>query len=260
MKRHTAFLIVFVLLVGVGIALALPDSPIYLAKILRPPARYEGQPLSYWLENLQSPEPQERQKAARLLGKVAIDTEETDRPVTVQALTKMVVEDPDRGARIEASQALTFVKEDTPALVSAVPDLARALEDKEIVVRINTTKVLLKLGGAAKPAVPALFKALKDKANDDNGKISYYSVKDMAALVLGKATAGTPEAVPALRELLAAAKTSNSKHALVRALGFVGPEARPALPELRDLLSYNDPEVHTAVEQAIRSIEGGQAK
>jgi HEAT repeat protein len=256
MKRQSALLLVFLLLlVGIGIAVALPASPIYLPKLLRPPVRYEGQTLAHWLDVLQSPEIKERQQAAHLLGTVTIEPEDADEAVT--GLTRVLLTDPDKGARIEASLALTKVKGDTPALARAVPDLARALEDKEVMVRMNTARVLLNLGGAARPAVPALLKALQDKANDDNGKTFFYTVKEMAALALGKASAGTAEAVPALRELLAATKTSDSKHALVRAIGFIGPEARPALPDLRGLLTYNDAQVHAVVEEAIRNIEGG---
>jgi HEAT repeat protein len=257
MKRQSAFLLVFVLLVGLGIALAVPASPLYLAKLLRPAARYEGQFLSHWLDALQSPEAKERQEAAHLLGSVEIDPDDTGE--AVKALTKVLLEDSDRGARIEASLALTKVKGDSPALARSVPELAQALEDKEVMVRLNTARVLLNLGGQARPAVPALLKALQDKANDDNGKAFFYTVKEISALALGKASAGTDVAVPALRELLAASKTADSKHALVRAIGFVGPEARPALPELRALLSYPDAQVHVVVEEAIQNIDPGQA-
>src|SRR5438445_268656 len=82
--------------------------------------------------------------------------------LAVPALAAIVAEDPDREARIQASLALLKIG---AAARAAVPQLTGALADEEPLVRMNAAMVLAKLRAEARPAVPALIKALKDDSN-----------------------------------------------------------------------------------------------
>jgi hypothetical protein len=249
-KRRTAFLLVFVPLVLAGVAVALPGSPVYLPKLLLSP-QYKDHPLPYWLEAAHSVDLNDRRDAARALGQIG-----TQSDAAVAELTQLLLGDADRGARIEASLALTKMDPATPTLVGAVPALARALEeDREPVVRLNCAIALTRLGGQAKPAVPALLRAVQDSRNDTNGKIFYFTVQEIAALALGRASAGTAEAVPVLTQKLAGAHTSTSRAYYVRALGAVGPEARPCLDAIRSLLQDESPYLRQAAARAIERID-----
>jgi HEAT repeat protein len=251
MKRRPFFLLGLVLLILVGVALALPGSPAYLPNLLRPPALYHDHTLSYWLEAAHSDDLNDRRDAARAMGQIG-----TQSDAAVTELTKVLLGDADRGARIEASLALTKMDPASPTLVGAVPSLARALEeDKEPVVRLNCAIALFRLGGEAKPAVPALLRAVQDSRNDTNGKIFYFTVQEMAAVALGQASAGTAEAVPALTQKLAGARTAASRVYYVRALGAVGPQARPCLAAIRSLLQDESPHLRQAAEKAIERID-----
>src|ERR1700719_3359450 len=116
--------------------------------------------------------------------------------------------------------------------VSAVPAFAQALEGREPLIRRNACVVVSRLGKDALPVLPALIKALKDKDNDTNANMFHFTIQEMAALSIGRATAGTAEGVPVLLEALSSATKPDMRRYLARALGEVGPEARSAIPAL----------------------------
>jgi HEAT repeat protein len=268
-RRSIVFLLLVVVVIVAGVAVAIPASPVFLPKWFHLPPEYDGHPASFWIRELDSPEIEARRKAARALANLGSLSEES-----IPSLCKALTEDEDRGTRVEASLVMTRMNAKSPALAAAVPALVQALEDKEPAVRINAAMTLMKLETAARPAIPALLRAVKDKANDTNAGLHHFTVQEMAAMALGKASAGTDVAVPALRELLAEAKSDSGRLARIRALGFVGPDARPALPELRALLinpgalvtaagtsacaqsRLRVPQLREAAEDAIRNIEG----
>src|SRR5262245_45342284 len=102
MNRRSVFLLGIVLLVLAGVAMSIPGSPAYLPNLLRPPTLYRDQALSYWLEAVHSDDENDRREAARALGQIG-----TESDVAVTELTNLLLGDADRGARIEASLAMT---------------------------------------------------------------------------------------------------------------------------------------------------------
>jgi hypothetical protein len=142
-----------------------------------------------------------------------------------------------------------------PASRAALPALIGALTDSEPLVRLNAAYALLRLGEEARPAIPALGKALAHPDNQTNGGLFFVSIQELAAQALGRASAGSAEAVPALTAALGSASEGTSS-AAVRALGKIGPAARSAVPQLRALLEDNSKEVRQAARQALRQIEG----
>src|SRR5262249_29719661 len=114
----------------------------------------------------------------------------------------------------------------------AVPDLTKALDSKEARVPSEALAVLGRIGPAAEGAVPRLEAALK-------GPNGYLRV--LAAEALWR-IARPPDALPTLRALLdrqAAGKAGVEgaeyfdTTAAVRALGRLGPDAWPALDDLK---------------------------
>jgi HEAT repeat protein len=232
------------------LAVLIPRSPLYLVNWINPRGQHLGRSTRSWMRDLRSPEPQTRREAISALGTIGDNAREA-----VPALAKILVEDPDPGARIEAGLALTKMDSAT----EAVPELAQALvEDEEPLVRMNAARALLRLGEEAKPAVPELIKALKDKANDTNANAFHATIQEVVAVALGKATAGTNEGVPALTEALKAARTIPGRKALARALGDVGPAAQAAVPPLQALLEDDNAYVREAARDALEKIKGSQ--
>jgi HEAT repeat protein len=235
------------LLMLVALALLIPSSPAYAPKLVeRYVHQHDGHGTGYWMDALDSPDAQARRKAVHSLGMIGTDAEEA-----VPALAAVMREDPDVTVRIEASLALFRM---APASRSAVPALAEALGDDEPLVRMNAANTLFRLRTDARAAVPALIEAAR--APENGGRLLTFGVtiREVATLALGRASAGTAEAVPALTQLLEAAETGGMRRAAVRALGDVGADARPAAPQLRALLTQDDSLLREAAEEALRKI------
>ena len=116
-----------------------------------------------------------------------------------------------------------------------VSALIRALRDRDARVREDAAAALGKLGTDAKPAVPALIRALKVE-NDTY----LYSMRSAAATALGQIGPEAREAVPALVEALKTGAGEFRYHyvrsAAATALGQIGPEAKDAVPALIEAL------------------------
>jgi hypothetical protein len=237
-----------ILLVGATAALAIPGSPVYLPMFSRWFHNYRS--TRHWAQELNNPDAEARLKAIKELGAIGSDARDA-----IPALSTIMLEDSDRFARIEASLA---IKKMHPATRDALPALIRALEDEEPWVRMNVVLSLVQLHEEARPAVPALIKALKNENNQTNlGKFPL-TIQEAAASALGWASAGSDEAVPALLEALEtedAKRGAIRRQIIARALGLIGPEARPAVPKLKAMLKDQSDDVRRAAEDALKRIE-----
>ncbi len=94
----------------------------------------------------------------------------------------------------------------------AMPEIYKALEDKDAGVRAAAAKCLGACGQPADKAVPALLKLLKEDKDD--------SVKIAAALGLGSMGKSAKAALPTLRELAAdkTSKLGKTAKAVVKAI------------------------------------------
>jgi HEAT repeat protein len=249
MTKRRAVWLVFGLVVLAGIALLLPSSPVYLPNYFYPVGKYfDNQPTSFWIKELANPDTDARRRAVFALGSIGPEASEA-----IPTLATLMLEDPDTLVRVDASLALSKMD---PASKAAIPSLTQALDDKEPFVRMNAAMALFRLGPEARPAIPALCKALKDDNNQSAPGAFHYSVQGMAALALGRASAGSADAVPALTAALESAETPDQRIAVARALGEVGPLAHPAVPQLKTMLKDKDADVRQTVEQALQQIEG----
>jgi HEAT repeat protein len=146
--------------------------------------------------------------------------------------------------------AATLVKHHEKAL----PGLVEAMKESDANRRLAAAKVLRTMGPDAKPALPTLTAAI----NDSNAAVQVValealaafgaevqetvpsmtqlvdhqdvSVRNTALLVLGRLGPHASAAVPGLAERLRSAKSWDRQHPLLRTLGDIGPEARPAAP------------------------------
>jgi HEAT repeat protein len=239
------------LLLLVALAVLIPDSPVSLPSWFEHGPSYDGHGVPYWVKALGSSNAASRYQAIFALGAMGPDAR-----AAVPALAAVLAKDADAEARHQAALALLKIG---PAARAAVPELAQALDDEEPAVRMNVALLLNRLGPEARPAVPALIKALKRGGNQTNVRGFYVTIQETAALALGRASAGTAEGVPALTAFLEGAGTAERREYAARALGAVGSEARPAVPQLRPLLKDPSDVVREAAEQALQMIEAGQS-
>ncbi len=229
-----------------GVIVLIPGTPAYLPNFFGSQGRFEGRSARDWARDLGSPDPESRRKAANALGAIGPDAGEA-----VPALAAALRDDPDPQVRGDAALALAKM---APASRTAVPALAEALSDENPLTRMNAALALFRLKEEARPAIPALTRAVKDPRNEQYLNTFAVTIREMAVLALGRAGAGTAEVVPALAEALEDARTDLARRAAAQALGEVGPEARPAVPQLRGLLHDENADVRLAVEEALRKI------
>ncbi|HEY7330063.1 MAG TPA: HEAT repeat domain-containing protein [Gemmataceae bacterium] len=247
-RRAQNALLLFSLLAWVG--LVVPGSPAYLPSLLVHYSHlHGGHTLGYWVRALERPDAEKRLQAIFHLGAMGSDAAEA-----VPVLARILTDDPDREARHQAALALSKM---APASAAAVPALARALdEDEEAPVRMCAAIALSTLGKQAQPAVAVLIRAVERRANRTNLRTFSFTIQEMAALALGRATAGTTEGVAALTEALQSARTANRRLILARALGEVGAPAHAAAPQLRALLADDSPNVREAAKESLQKILG----
>jgi hypothetical protein len=249
MTRRLAPWLVAAPVVLAALAVVVPGSPAYLPGWLAPQAPSDGDSVRAWALALDGPDPAARRQAVLGLGALGERAGEA-----VPALAKVLREDGDPATRGEAARALANM---APASRAAVPALAQALGDDEPRVRMHAALALAGLRGEARPAVPALARALDDEANrTDLGAFSL-TIQEAAALALGRA--GGDEAAPALARALRPDRPEGLRRAAARALGEAGAAARPAVPQLRALLTDSNFELRLAAAEALWKVERGQA-
>jgi HEAT repeat protein len=247
MTRRQVMRLVVIVVALAAVAVLIPGTPIYLPNLLSRSGLYEAGAARSWIKALDSPDAETRHQAVHALGAMGPEGAEA-----VPALARILREDADYQDRGEAALALLKI---APASKAAVPELAQALEDKEPIVRMNSALALFRLGTESRPAVPALIKAMGEDDNDTNVATFTFTIRMMAARAVGRATAGTADGVPALSAALEGSHSEPMTLAVARALGEVGPEARPAVPQLRKLLQDNSKDVRQAAEEALQRIE-----
>jgi HEAT repeat protein len=238
-------------LVLAALAVLVPGSPAYLPDLLRGEEGFQGHGVAYWTAALDGPDAEGRGRAAFALG--------TFGPGAGEAVPRLAVrlrEDPDPSVRHQAALALVKL---APASRAAVPALAEALDDENPFVRMNAALALFRLREEARPAIPALRHAARYPKNQTDLGTFTFSIQEIATLALGRASAGRPDAVPALTAALNEADTERMKVIVLRALGDVGAAARPAVPQVRDRL-HDRREVRTAAAEALRQITGESPK
>jgi HEAT repeat protein len=248
MRKRLLFWVPTLTVALAGAALALPASPFYLPEFLFRGGYHDGHPTAYWIDQLKAPDAAARYRAIHALGAIGPQA-----GAAVPALAVILRQDPERRLRVEAALALTKMR---PASEPAIPALAEALGDEDDQVRMYAVIALAGLGRASRPAVPALTAALQNATNETYVNTFTFTIQEEAAIALGQASAGTPEAVPVLMETVRTAPSDRLRQAATRALGTVGAEARPAVPLLRTLLGEKDRVPRWVVEDALSRIEG----
>jgi HEAT repeat protein len=252
--------------------------------------RYNGYSARHWTSALDSPNDDVRLEAIHGLGALGPEA-----GAAVPALSKILVESPADYERIEAAMALSKMvpasRTAVPALAQALEDknlwvrwnAANALQ------RLGAQPRGKDEAPVTRPAIPALAKAVKDRGNQTNLNKFLSSIQQEAVLALGRASAGSPEGVQTLIDALQdfrqqtrkvviktvqgerarqkndeadkaasmAAAVISTKIAFARALGAIGPEARPAVKLLREMLKEDQiSDFKSAAEEALQKIEG----
>lgn len=163
-----------------------------------------------------------------------------DDPARIESL----IEDlacPEARVRVAAARGL---RETSRRARPAVPALSRALQDDDPHVRYLAADALSEIGPEAPHAVPDLIRALRDP---------YPRIRCLAADALGQIGPEARAAVPALAGLLAD-HDEDVRAFAARALGEIGPEGRMAVPALTRALKDKHLGNREVVVEALRRI------
>jgi HEAT repeat protein len=135
-----------------------------------------------------------------------------------------------------------------PSYLGVAPgDWIAALRSSDSLERRLASHALAEIGPAAQEAVPALIEALRDPES---------FVRLWAAAALARVQPENPDAIPALvagmRDGISFVRSLGAWH-----LGRLGPRHPgivPVVPELRELLNDNDPNVRTEAQVALENL------
>lgn len=244
-KVRWVFPLVALIMVAAVFFSLVPGSPLYLPDLFIPKVMHQGKRLSEWIKLVDSPDDETRREAIFALGAMGAGAKEG-----VPALAAILSTD-DPNDRVQAALALSKM---APASVVAVPALTDALTDSELRVRWLAALALNRLGADARPAVPALIKGIGDDKHKTNLGKFHGTIQDIFVLTLGRASAGTDEALPTLLPLLGKDTPMALRVAAVRALGDVGEPARAAVPAIKEMLTDRNRALREAAEDALEKI------
>jgi HEAT repeat protein len=154
-------------------------------------------------------------------------------------------------------EALARIAPATPAAPDAVRALIRIMQDTRSSLSVSAICALKQFGTEALPAVPLLVGIIKE--NTGSGE----SCTDMA-VAAGTAVAAIAPRTPAAAEVVALltgaleSASPDTRANAIAALTAFGPEAKSALPRLRELQSNSDSAIRVTVAKAIAVIDFGE--
>jgi HEAT repeat protein len=219
-------------------ALRDPDSEVRAAAA-EALARSGRQAIAPMIELLDSAEPADQARAARILAKMGAESK-----AAVPALVR-VLGVSDDGVQQAALDALASIG---PAASAAVTPISRMLAARPSLAKRKTLIYALgEIGPPSKPAVPLITEALRDQS-DREGFLNV-----VAADALGKIGPGAASAVPALIVALGSDDVRLPTRATV-ALGNIGAEAKAAIPALVEAMEREEQEYKKNQAEAVGQI------
>jgi HEAT repeat protein len=188
---------------------------------------------------------QVRQAAFDIL--LAWDSPE-DRPLLAHLVPSLIecLGDAGSSKRARAAEALACAG---PAAAAAVPALSRALDDKDVVLCAEAAHALGKIGRSAQPAIPALRRVVKSKKYD-------YWVRVAAAKALLNIDPHPTDLVASLLEVLRD-QTDENRWFAADVLGELGPDARSAVPALKEALDSDSYTLRESAAKALQKLQAG---
>jgi HEAT repeat protein len=152
----------------------------------------------------------------------------SDAPALIKALGE-ALQDKEISVRVNAAQVLRLVG---PDCIAVLPDLLESMKEDDAFVKGWSIQAIGMIGPEASSAVPALVQVLTD---EKEGSDLSPQQKDLVGMHAAFALANIgPDAVPSLVALL---KRQGAAVLACQALRKIGPQARAAIPALKELAS-----------------------
>ncbi len=270
-KKRLVLLAVLLLAGAVGVLLAVPGyRDLVLGYVNHEPTE-DGWPLRHWVRLLSDGDPQQREQAAKTLGRLG------DAEPEVLAALRAALDDDHALVRRSAAEALGRLG---PAARSAAPALVKTLKDPDAYVRRRAARALGRVDPEPAEVLPALLTAARGEADMATriaaitslgrlGPAGAAAVPVLVQIMLEKPSRNgdvSEAARDALRHIGAAAVptlievcrqgTPSARAAVARALRDMGEPARPAIAALRMLLQDESQIVQVDAAAALGALEG----
>jgi HEAT repeat protein len=203
------------------------------------------------MELLYSEDDRCRQGAARTLSGIGSPAKDA-----VPALKKLL-DDPQPANRVWAGYALARILGDYKSGTALLIDLWKADEGFAGSSRYEIARALDLLGAEARPALDLLLEAL---LNDKTAPSTRYHVARALGHLRDKADAIVPKVMGLIDHKAEGPARVRSCVDAAQCLALLGPQAKSAVPRLRQLAEDEDNEVAEAAVHALASIEAKTAK
>jgi HEAT repeat protein len=248
---------------------ALPALLIFFGWLMMRPRepRFEGKPLSVWLEGYNLPMAQYQESWLR--ADEVVRQTGTNAIPTLLAMLRLSDSSPLKRALLDLAARQHFIKiqhvhawaQNWRAALAfkalgstgrdAVPELMRLYEyPPSAPSKRYTAMALGNIGPAAQAAVPLLLRGL-DSSSDEEVKASVIPA-------LGQIHAEPGQVVPALMKCLSGNSTEVEAGA-AKALGNFGADAEPAIPALIEILESPRADLRACATNALKQIDAGAA-
>ncbi len=200
------------------LAFLIPSSPFFITQWFLSTESYEGKTAKYWVQGLGSNDDATRGKSLEALGFMPEMASSQ-----AKRLGQLLNTEKSDALRILASQALS--KMSIPS-EECLPQLAKALDDEELLVRANAARCLLRLGPATSKCFDPILAAVQNRENQAYVGFTT-TIQETLILVLGRAISGsTPQqktiGIAQLVQLLEGGPTHEIKNSAIRGLGMSG--------------------------------------
>lgn len=170
----------------------------------------------------------------------------------VPALLRHAQHDADNEVRAICCTVLEICTRPPKVTPSIIPDLIKALENPDEILREALCTLLSRFGKEAVQAVPALVQVLKDSKNDKTSRYKWVAAEALGAIAPG--TQFAEQVVAALIESLGYPDWRGPSGS-IRALAAFGPKAAAAIPRLQEFKASKDPMVKDAATEALAQIK-----
>ncbi|MSQ95258.1 MAG: hypothetical protein EXR98_11975 [Gemmataceae bacterium] len=294
MIKRLALVTAVLLLLGIGIAFAVPATRYPLLAFLQNERLHRGRPLRYWIGTLKDNDPEVRRRAALNLGDLAVCKQPGQIDAECSQVIAALIEtlgDADGFVRKCAATSFLMVPKETPVpqdsatiarLTTALGDgevavrqagvrglwqagavakegsgvgrLTAALADKDDFVRAYASRALARIGPDAKDAVPTLLERLRQDEERDDRKLAAKAMGLIGAKAIGPLL---PDTVAALIDALKNDARGLREYS-ARSLGQLG--AKDAIPALKKIMKDRDEHVAAAAAEALKLLESGDSQ
>jgi HEAT repeat protein len=231
MTRKSGLLVVAALFILIfAVVMIVPQTRRHILGLARGEPVQNGKYTSEWIAQLSDPDPDKRNEATVSLSGIDVRGRKA-----LPELLRLVREEKDDKVRASAAFAVYKIsdgvrrtKEHAAEILDTV---VGGLEDPDALTRMNCAMALGMLGADARPAIPALEKAIQKDENKSRTLIFPLTIREQMIADIGFMGPAGKDGLPLLKKMLVDDEDTTRKRCAM-SIGQMGPAAKEAVPLL----------------------------